>query len=212
MFSLTIQHSIYLWLCDLGHCSQFASTKEMTKARHMKLSQKIDIWSKTLQWNLLIKKIHFSGKFSLTSQSKHRESRTSCTRTNHWLITCSTLHSVIFCLQWKLWVWYLPTGIFMWNYTTFCNISCNSSGFSMLKNTLYFIIQSRHFLLCQYEKNKSSNKSIHDSTAKSDCHRMLKVKKSLNIIRSDRMRTFSLFHISEYAADMEIGQHIGMYK
>lgn len=57
----------------------------MTKARYMKLSQRIDIWSKTLQRNLLlIYKTYFLGKFSLTHQSKHREISTLYTRTNHW--------------------------------------------------------------------------------------------------------------------------------
>lgn len=41
---------------------------------------------------------------------------------------------------------------------------------------------------------------------------MLKVKKTLNKISSDRRKTFSLSHISEYAADMEISQDLSTYK
>lgn len=111
----------YLWLCDLGYCSQFDLKEEMTKARYMRLSQRIDIWSKTLQWNLLLSyKTYFLGKISLTHWSKHSKISTLCTRTNHyWPVLPNMLQSLF--LQWKLWVSYLPTGIFMWNYT-FCNI------------------------------------------------------------------------------------------
>lgn len=115
-------------------------------------------------------------------------------------------------MQWKLWVSYLPTGIFMWNYTTFCNISFNSSGFSMLKHASYCMTHDLNTSFYVSMKKKTSNKSIYDSIPKNACHRMFKVKKTLNKIRSDRIRTFSLFHTSEYAADMEISHDISMCK
>lgn len=37
-------------------------------------------------------------------------------------------------------------------------------------------------------------------------------KNTLNKIRPDRIRTFSLLRISEYVADMKISQDISMYK
>lgn len=115
-------------------------------------------------------------------------------------------------MQWKLWVSYLPIGIFMWNYTTFCNISFNSSGFSMLKHTLYCMT---HYLDTSFYVSMKKNQAISPfmiPLLKMPVTGCSKWKKTLNKIRSDRIRTFSLFHISEYAADMEISHDISTCK
>lgn len=127
----------------------------MTKARYMKLSERIDIWSKTLQRNLLlIYKTYFLGKFSLTHQSKHREISTLYTRTNHWYhvlrnklwyFVCNENYEFHICPQAFSCEVIPPFVIFL-------ATALGSTCFSW--STLYFMIQSRLFLSGQYERKQ----------------------------------------------------------
>lgn len=74
----------HLWLCDLGHCSQFDLKKRWPKqdkwSCHKGLTSEVKLFSEIYY---SFTKHTFWGNF-LTHWSKHREISTLCTRTNHW--------------------------------------------------------------------------------------------------------------------------------